>query len=199
MSRIVICLVATILISMLGWSAGWGEGADYVNLKLLVPVDGLEYEHVTPAGLGLSLAVTYIPTTDFHWSYAQAGVKKYLGGDIHGFFLGGYAGAGKASANTYLGYVTYDTYGTYRIPVWNQVVTKGSASFASFLATFGYRGAWGHFTLLAELGAGVVTIGQIKTSSTEKNPLTGRPFSDTYDLSLGGILPCLQLGLGYRF
>jgi hypothetical protein len=164
-------------------SAGVAEGADYLDVKLLAPFNGIEYEHATHSGLGLSLGLSYFELDKWEFLLVCGGVKKYFKSQPDGFYVAGYPG------------------------VWHfrsRSVFKGSATFFAFIGTFGWRGVSGHFTSGVELGGAIMSINQIKTSAGI-DPLTGYESTGTSDVGLdihvgnAGFLPCLQLFLGYAF
>jgi hypothetical protein len=186
-------------------SAGAAEGDlpnNFVNVKILFPVNGLEVEHVFPNGIGVAVAGSYLSaktsgssnsgsspaaditarsTSDYAVKYTTfgGGIKKYIG-DHRMFYVAGYPHViGIKVSQEEVGYKE-----------------EGSLSAFTFLGAFGWRGILGHFTIGGELGGGYLGLKDITLTGTD--PEKGK-VSETYNVDIGGFGPTAQFYLGYAF
>ena len=171
------------------------EGADYLSAKAFIVIPSLEYEHATPSGLGFSFAVSYLPIEDVRLLSITGGIKKYFKSKPKGFFVAGYPGIWNEDITQTQMFPQYDAQ-THRTE-FKESEFKGSATFFTLMGTIGWRGAWKHFTVAAELGGGILSVGNIKTSGTD--PWTGLRTTSDYGTGGGGLFPVVQLALGYAF
>jgi hypothetical protein len=195
----VICAILALPVVLPSPGLAAGDLADnFVNLKVLFPVNGLEYEHVFPNGIGLSVAGSYLnaevddsgsdddltANTDKQYTAKYTtfggGIKKYIG-DHRMFYVAAYP--------NFLGIKLSQEEAGY--------TEEGSLSVFSFMGALGWRGVLGHFTLGGELGGGYLGLKDITLTGTD--PDTRRPVEDTYDISVGEAGPTVQLYLGYAF
>jgi hypothetical protein len=187
--KFLIIIALVLMLSICGFNAA--EGTDYLNLKLLIPVNGLEYEHASPNGVGFSLAASYLPLDEVKILMLSGGIKKYFKNKPKGFYVAGYPGIWNFNVKTKEPFFDPETFEI------KESEFKGSATFFTFIAAIGWRGAWKHFTLATELGGGILSLSKIETTGI--NPLTDEKTTDKWKIGFTGFYPSLQLSLGYAF
>ncbi len=171
------------------------KGADYLSVKLLVPVNGFEYEHAKPNGLGFSLAMSYLPVEDSKILLVSGGIKKYFKSQPKGFYVAGYPGIWNLSVTQREPFFRFDPE-TFSYEI-KESQFKGSATFFTLIAAIGWRGAWRHFTVSTEVGGGILSLNNIKTSGID--PWTGSKTTTDWEIFMTTLMPSLQLSLGYAF
>jgi hypothetical protein len=184
---------------------------NFVDLKVLFPVNGLEYEHVFPNGLGLSVAGSYLsanvdvsaddddglPDDDvvddnstnaakLRYHTFGVGIKKYVG-DHRMFYVAAYP--------QFLGIkVTLDQRSDSGVAYQEE----GSLSAFMLMGAVGWRGVWSHVTLGGELGGGYLGLKDLKITGTD--PDTNQEASEDLDeIDLGQFGPTAQVYLGFAF
>jgi hypothetical protein len=171
------------------------QAADYLNIKAIFPTNGLEYEHVSTGGLGLSVTGSYLPLPDSKFELVGVGIKKYFGQGNSRFFIAAYPQWMRMTLTD--SHMNYDLDPETYLLTYSEAKATGSVSAFSMMGTFGFRGAWKHFNLAIELGAGYANLGTLSLSAID--PVTSQSVNWDTDVGFTGFLPALQLSFGYAF
>ncbi len=158
---------------------------NFINAKLIFPINGVEYERVLTNGIGLSVSGSYLPASGTTYKTFGVGLKKYIG-NHRMFYVAAYPQVMSLSA-------TVDEYGLI-----GPYKAKGSISTFMLLGAVGWRGVWSHFTLGGDVGGGL--LGLSKFDVTGFDPTLGKNVTTSEDLFGGSaMVPMVQLYLGYAF
>jgi len=202
--RYIIAAGVAIALGIVLPAAGRAEGKlanNFVDVKLLFPVNGLEYEHVFSNAIGVSIAGSYLSVTvevnnddsddaeddvpsgkekvNVRYTTFGGGIKKYFG-DHRTFYLGAYVNGVRGKAKHE-----------------ETVVTgEGSLNVMTVLGAVGGRGVLGHFTFGGEIGGGYLGFKDISYWGTDDDGETTKETLDLPNLSVG---PMAQVYLGYAF